>query len=390
MTETPDPQAASSSDASPARVSTADTQMSSVRGSPLAPGATIGIVGGGQLGRMLAMAAARLGFRTVILDPAEDAPAAQVANGAIVAAYDDLTGLSELAARSDVVTYEFENVPVEPVRKALGDCPLYPPADALEISQDRVVEKAFLNGIGVATAEWRAIDGVEEIGHALAELGGDCILKTRRFGYDGKGQATLRRDATHAGAFESLGAVPSILERKVPFAYECSVIAARGTDGSVSAYDPSVNVHSLGILRSSTVPGRMTPEMALRAQAIAGMILTRLDYVGVIGVEFFVGDDGSLLVNEIAPRVHNSGHWTEAACAISQFEQHVRAIAGLALGDPKRHSDAVMNNLVGEDMARVPELLATSQAVLHLYGKSEMRKGRKMGHVTVLTGPARG
>ena len=356
----------------------------------LAPGATIGIVGGGQLGRMLAMAAARLGFRTLVLDPAEGAPAMQVANGAIVAAYDDLSALAELGARSDVVTYEFENVPVEPVRKALGACRLYPPADALEVAQDRVVEKAFLNGIGVATAEWRAIDSIEEIGHALAELDGDCILKTRRFGYDGKGQATIRRDAPHDGAFESLGAVPSILERKVPFAYECSVIAARAIDGTVRAYDPSVNIHSLGILRRSTVPGDIAPEVADGAKTIAETILSRLAYVGVIGVEFFVSEDGTLLVNEIAPRVHNSGHWTEAACAISQFEQHIRAIAGLALGDPRRHSDAAMDNLIGEDVTRVPELLATSQAVVHLYGKADIRKGRKMGHVTTLTGPARG
>ena len=227
-----------------------------------------------------------------------------------------------------------------------------------------------------------------KIGHALVELGGDCILKTRRLGYDGKGQAMIRRDATHAGVFESLGGVPSILEKKIPFVYECSVIAARAVDGPVQAYDPSVNVHSLGILRRSTVPGRMTPETAGRARSIAETILSRLDYVGVIGVEFFVCEEDRLLVNEIAPRVHNSGHWTEAACAISQFEQHIRAIAGLPLGDPQRHSDAVMDNLIGEDMARVPELLAASRTVLHLYGKSEMRKGRKMGHVTLLTGPA--
>ncbi|WP_040326284.1 5-(carboxyamino)imidazole ribonucleotide synthase [Aurantimonas manganoxydans] len=349
------------------------------------PDTAIGIVGGGQLGRMLAMAAARLGYRVIVLDPDAGCPAAQVANAQIVAAYDDVAALRDLAARTSVVTYEFENVPVAQIRAAVTAVPLYPPAEALEVTQDRVVEKAFLNGIGVATAEWRAIDSVAELGHALVELDGDCILKTRRFGYDGKGQASIRKGGPHADVFESLGGVPAILEKKVPFAYECSIIAARGIDGSVVAYDPAENVHRLGILHTSTVPGRVSPQVGEAARAIAASILAKLGYVGVIGVEFFVQGDDTILVNEIAPRVHNSGHWTEAACVVSQFEQHVRAIAGLPLGAAARHSDCVMENLIGDDVKRVAAILAEPATLLHLYGKPEARPGRKMGHLTRLT-----
>ena len=344
-------------------------------------GATIGIVGGGQLGRMLAFAAARLGFRTIVLDPDASCCAAQAANEVIVAAYDDADALQSLAERSDVVTYEFENVPVGPMRALAGTVNVFPPVDALEIAQDRVVEKAFLNGIGVPTAEWRAIDDTQELDHAMIEFDADCILKTRRLGYDGKGQATIRRKSPHGELYASLGGVPAILERKVPFDFELSVIAARGQDGTVAAYDPAENVHSLGILKRSTVPGRVTPEIAAAAKAIAAEILERLSYVGVIGVEFFVTGD-SLAVNEIAPRVHNSGHWTEAACLISQFEQHIRAVAGLPLGTTERHFDAVMENLVGGEVLEALALTAEPEVLLHLYGKGEARPGRKMGHLT--------
>ena len=342
---------------------------------------TIGIVGGGQLGRMLALAAARLGYRTIVLDPDANCCAAQAANAVIVAGYGDPAALRLLADRCDVITYEFENVPVDPIRELATLVPVYPPADALEIAQDRVVEKAFLNGIGVPTAEWRAIDDAQELDHARAELGGDCILKTRRFGYDGKGQAVLRQKSPHADAFESLGNAPSILERKVPFDFELSVIAARGQDGAIAVYDPAENVHSIGILRHSTVPGRITPELAAIAKQMATTILERLSYIGVIGVEFFATADG-LLVNEIAPRVHNSGHWTEAACLVSQFEQHIRAVAGLPLGAPTRHFDCVMDNLIGPEQDDSLALLAEPHLVLHLYGKGEARPGRKMGHLT--------
>ncbi|BDA83516.1 N5-carboxyaminoimidazole ribonucleotide synthase [Aureimonas sp. SA4125] len=344
-------------------------------------GATIGIIGGGQLGRMLALAAARLGFRTVVLDPDPACCAAQAASEVIAAAYDDVSALKRLAERCSVATYEFENVPVAPIRALSGVVPVFPPIDALEVAQDRVVEKAFLNGIGVSTAEWRAIDDAQELDHALIEFDGDCILKTRRLGYDGKGQATVRRKSPHGDLFASLGGVPAILERKVAFDFELSVIAARGQDGTVTAYDPAENVHSLGILKRSTVPGRIAPETARAAQAIAATILERLGYVGVIGVEFFVSG-GDLVVNEIAPRVHNSGHWTEAACLISQFEQHIRAVAGLPLGATARHFDAVMDNLVGSEIADALALAAEPNLLLHVYGKGEARQGRKMGHLT--------
>ncbi|GGD95109.1 N5-carboxyaminoimidazole ribonucleotide synthase [Aureimonas endophytica] len=350
---------------------------------PLPLNAAIGIVGGGQLGRMLALSAARLGYRIVVLDPNRHCAAAQVANEIIVGAYDDAGALAELASRVAVVTYEFENVAVDPMRRIAETVPVLPPPHALEVSQDRVVEKAFLNGIGVATAEWRAVDDVQELDHAFQDLGGDCILKTRRFGYDGKGQATIRQRSPHAEAFASLGGVSSILEKKVPFDFELSVVAARGADGAIAAFDPAENVHSLGILRTSTVPGRITPELAHAAQAVAARILEHLDYVGVIGVEFFA-TDGGLVVNEIAPRVHNSGHWTEAACTVSQFEQHIRAVAGRPLGSPARHADCVMENLIGAEIEQALDRLAEPDTVVHVYGKGDAKPGRKMGHVTRL------
>lgn len=351
---------------------------------PLPFGSTIGMIGGGQLARMMGAAAARLGYRMLVLDPDPACPAGQTANALITARYDDVAALRELAERSDVVTYEFENVPVEPLRTIEGIVPVHPPAQALEVAQDRVVEKAFLNGIGIRTAEWRAVDDPQELDHALLELGGDGILKTRRLGYDGKGQAVLRQGSPHGDAFASLGAVPSILEKKVAFASEISVIAARGADGSVRAFDPAENVHSLGILKRSTVPASVPPALAEEAMRIAATILERLGYVGVLGVEFFVTKTGELLVNEIAPRVHNSGHWTEAACLVSQFEQHIRAVVGLPLGDPARHADCTMENLIGSDVERAAALAGEPATMLTLYGKLEARPGRKMGHFTRL------
>ncbi|MCW4116228.1 5-(carboxyamino)imidazole ribonucleotide synthase [Aurantimonas sp. MSK8Z-1] len=352
--------------------------------SALVQGDTIGIVGGGQLGRMLAMAAARLGFDTVVIDPDPACPAGQVANTVIGASYDDATALAQLAERAAVITYEFENVPVAPLRQVAARCPVFPPPDALEVSQDRVTEKAFFNAVGVGTAAWRAIDREEELGHALLELGGDCILKTRRFGYDGKGQASLREGAPYDGVWDNLGGVPAILEKRVRFQREISIIGARGPDGAIALYDPAENVHGNGILRTSSVPATLPPAVADEARALGRVILERLSYVGVIGIEFFVTDDDRLLVNEMAPRVHNSGHWTEAACAVSQFEQHVRAIAGLPLGDTVRHSDCVMHNLIGTEAESAFDLLTEPNLVLHLYGKAESRDGRKMGHFTRL------
>lgn len=350
---------------------------------PLPPGSTVGIVGGGQLGRMLAMAAARLGYRTVILEPQADCPAAQVANRQIIAAYDDPEALAELAKTSNVVTYEFENVPVAAATLLAGDVPVFPPPKALEVSQDRLVEKRFLNGTGISTADFLPVDNDADLASALSDFGGSGVLKTCRMGYDGKGQRLFRDfDGDVDGTFAAMGGVPLILESLVSFEREVSVIAARGRDGRLAAYDLAENVHRDGILHTSTVPAAVplaTAELACRS---AFVILEALDYVGVIGVEFFALADGSLLVNEIAPRVHNSGHWTEAACANSQFEQHIRAVTGLPLGDTRRHSDCVMENLIGDDVNRAASLLAERNLVLHLYGKAEARPGRKMGHFT--------
>ncbi len=346
---------------------------------------TIGIIGGGQLGRMLAMAAARLNFRTIVLEPQADCPAAQVANEQIVAAYDDAPALAELAKRCDVVTYEFENVPVSAAGELASQVAVYPPPKALEMAQDRLTEKQFINGCGIPTARFHAVDSQADLEKALADFGGQGVLKTRRLGYDGKGQRVYRSAADSAeGGYAALGNVPLILESFVSFEREISIIAARGSDGTVACYDPAENIHRNGILHTSTLPAAISEQTASAARQAAERILTALGYVGVIGIEFFVLADGSLIANEMAPRVHNSGHWTEAACVISQFEQHIRAVTGLPLGNPRRHSDCVMTNLIGDDILALPEWLRLDDALVHLYGKTEARPGRKMGHVTQL------
>jgi 5-(carboxyamino)imidazole ribonucleotide synthase len=346
---------------------------------------TIGIIGGGQLGRMLAMAAARLNFRTVILEPQPDCPAAQVANAQIVAAYDDPRGLDELAGAADLITYEFENVPVAAAERLAASRPVFPPPQALEVAQDRVVEKRFINGCGIATARFHAVDSQADLEAALADFDGTGVLKTRRLGYDGKGQRVFRSTEDNPdGAFAALGGVPLILESFVAFEREISIIAARSPDGATACFDPAENVHRHGILHTSTVPASVTASTAEAARKAATAILGALGYVGVIGVEFFVLADGSVVANEIAPRVHNSGHWTEAACVVSQFEQHIRAIAGLPLGDASRHADCVMQNLIGDEIAELQGLLAEPSVLVHLYGKAEARAGRKMGHFTRL------
>ena len=352
----------------------------------LPPGATIGIIGGGQLGRMLAMAAARLGYRTLVLEPQASCPAEQVANRHLVAAYDDADALAELGAAADVITYEFENVPVEALRALPERVAVFPPAAALEASQDRLAEKSFLNGIGISTAPFAPVDNDAGLAAALERFGGSGVLKTRRMGYDGKGQRVFRNAAARdtEGVFDAMGGVPLILEGLVDFDCEISVIAAGGRDGSRAAYDPARNVHRDGILHRSTVPAGVSVRTAASARDAAFAIIDALGYVGVLGVEFFVLGDGAVLVNEIAPRVHNSGHWTEAACVISQFEQHVRAIVGLPLGAGDRHSDCVMENLIGADVERAAALAAEPDVMVHLYGKAETRPGRKMGHFTRL------
>ena len=348
-------------------------------------GKTIGIIGGGQLGRMLAMAAARLNFRTIILEPQTDCPAAQVSSEQIVAAYDDSAALADLAKRCDVVTYEFENVPVAAAENLAKAVSVYPPPKALEMAQDRLTEKRFINGCGIPTARFHAVDSQSDLEAALADFGGQGVLKTRRLGYDGKGQRVYRSTADSAeGGYAALGSVPLILESFVSFEREISIIAARGIDGAVACYDPAENVHRDGILHTSTLPSGISEQTAAAAREAAEKILTALGYVGVIGIEFFVLADGSLIANEMAPRVHNSGHWTEAACVISQFEQHIRAVTGLPLGNAGRHSDCVMTNLIGDDILSVPDWLRFDDVLVHLYGKTESRPGRKMGHVTQL------
>lgn len=349
---------------------------------------TIGIIGGGQLGRMLAMAAARLNFRIIVLEPQSDCPAAQLASEQIVAPYDDPDALDALARACQLVTYEFENVPVAAAERLQRSVPVYPPPRALEVAQDRLTEKRFLNDCGIATADFRAVDSQDDLEKAVADFDDRGVLKTRRLGYDGKGQRLFRsQEDDPAGVFDSLGRVPLILESLVAFEREISIIAARGRDGTVACYDPAENVHLNGILHTSTLPARISDATAAHASEAARKLLDALDYVGVIGIEFFVMPDGSLVANEIAPRVHNTGHWTEAACVVSQFEQHIRAVSGLVLGDPARHSDCVMTNLIGDDIRNVPEWLAQRDVLVHLYGKTEARDGRKMGHVTQLTGP---
>ncbi len=344
-------------------------------------GSRIGILGGGQLGRMLAVAASRLGMEIEIFEPGADPCAAQVANRVTRASYDDVGALRDFAGRIDVATYEFENVPLGAVRVLQDLVPARPCLRALEVAQDRVVEKDFLTGIGLATAPYAAIDDFADLTAALERIGAPAILKTRRFGYDGKGQVRLTSTDETPAAWNALGGTPAVLEGFVAFEREISVIAARGLDGRVVAFDPGENVHEDGILRTTTVPARVSRAVAHDAVLRAGRILNALDYVGVLGVEFFVAAEG-LIVNEIAPRVHNSGHWTQDACLIDQFEQHIRAICGWPLGDGARHSDAVMTNLIGAEVVAVE---AMEDVAAHVYGKGDARAGRKMGHYTRLS-----
>jgi 5-(carboxyamino)imidazole ribonucleotide synthase len=358
--------------------------MSSSRTSfaPVAPGGTIGILGGGQLGRMLAMAAARLGLKTHIYSDEKDAPAFQVCDAHTVAKFDDEAALAKFASVCDALTFEFENVPAAAAALLSKAKPTNPNARALAITQDRFDEKCFIAGLGLKTAAFAAINTNSDTVSGFAKVGSPAIIKTRRFGYDGKGQAKVASADEAAKAVGSFRGAAAILEQFVPFEFEASVVAVRSASGEFAAYDPAENVHEHHILRRSIVPARLTAKQAEDAKAIARKIADALDYVGVLGVELFVTKD-ALLVNEIAPRVHNSGHWTIEACICSQFENHIRAVAGWPLGSTARHSDAVMENLIGEDAADWKALAAKGDA-LHLYGKSEIRAGRKMGHVTYL------
>ncbi|MEO7222965.1 MAG: 5-(carboxyamino)imidazole ribonucleotide synthase [Devosia sp.] len=343
-------------------------------------GATIGILGAGQLGRMLSLAASRLGFKTHIYCPDKDSPAFEVTPHRTVAAYDDLGALEKFAGLVDVITYEFENVPAGTAEFLARLKPLRPGANALAVSQDRLTEKTFIAALGVPVAPHRAILDAADLAPALAELGGMGILKTTRLGYDGKGQHRVQSLAEAEAAFAELKPHPLVLEALVPFELEVSIVIARGLDGATTAFDPAENVHHDGILATSTVPASISDATADLARQHAATIATALGYVGTLGVEFFALADGSLLVNEIAPRVHNSGHWTEAVCVTDQFEQHIRAIAGWPLGDPTRFADVVMENLIGDEIAAVPRDLGRGVRP-HAYGKAESRPGRKMGHL---------
>lgn len=353
--------------------------------SPLPQGATIGILGGGQLGRMLSVAAARLGFRSHVFEPAANPPAAHVADRVTMAGYDDAAALAAFAASVDVITYEFENIPTAALDLLEAAKPIRPNRRALAVSQDRIAEKDFLTGLGLSVAPYGAVDSLDDLHAALGRIGAPAILKTTRLGYDGKGQARLRTAEDAEAAFAAMGGAAAVLEGFVNFSHEVSVIAARGIDGAVACYDPGENVHRDGILHTTTVPARLSAAQRADAVLIAARILNALDYVGVMGVELFVTPQG-LLVNEIAPRVHNSGHWTQNGCAVDQFEQHIRAVAGWPLGDGNRYVDVMMENLIGDDVLRVPQIAGERNAALHLYGKSEARPGRKMGHVNRIKG----
>jgi 5-(carboxyamino)imidazole ribonucleotide synthase len=358
---------------------------------PLRPGMTIGILGGGQLGRMLSLAAAELGFSCHVYCPDRESPAFAVAARHTVAAYDDEAALAAFAGSVSAVTFEFENVPAATARFLAGRVPFLPNPRALEVAQDRLAEKTLLNELDIPVAAYAEVGALADIDSAMMKVGRPAVLKTRRMGYDGKGQAMIRAGDDPATAWRSIGEPSAVLEAFVPFEREVSVVLARGHDGAVRAYDLTENEHKAGILARSSVPASVSEEIAAEAAAIAERIAAALDFVGVLAVEMFVlgSDAGSrLLVNEIAPRVHNSGHWTQDGCYVSQFEQHIRAIAGWPLGDPRRHSNVTMTNLIGDDVAGWAGLAAEPGARLHLYGKLESRPGRKMGHVNRIRGLA--
>jgi 5-(carboxyamino)imidazole ribonucleotide synthase len=350
----------------------------------LEPGATIGILGGGQLGRMTAMAAARLGYRAHVFAAEADSPAAQVSAAATIGAYDDPGKLDEFAAAVDVATFEFENIPADAVRRVAARKPVMPSPDILETTQDRVLEKDFLNRMGVATTAYWEVTDAGQLALALRALDGRGVLKTARMGYDGKGQVDVRGGTAAELAWCQMGAARGVLEAFVDFQCEISVVVARGADGAAAAYPPVENRHVNHILDTTIAPASLSTAQAREAETIARDIAAQLGLIGVLAVEMFATRDGRLLVNELAPRPHNSGHWTIDACATSQFEQLVRAVCGLPLGSTERHADAVMKNLIGDEVQSWRDAIADPGARLHLYGKRVVRPGRKMGHVTRL------
>ncbi len=351
---------------------------------PLPTGSTIGILGGGQLGRMLSVAASRLGFKTCVFEPGGDCPASHVANYHFKAEYSDEEALKSFGASVDVITYEFENVPTSALDLLESLKPIRPGRAALATSQDRITEKDFLNGLGLKTAPYANVESEADLAKAIETIGVPSILKTRRMGYDGKGQIRLKEGDSAADIWPQMNDQPCVLEGFIDFSHEVSVIGARAIDGQVACFDPGENVHCDGILHTTTIPARLTGSQRMDAVLLAGQILNALNYVGVMGVELFVTPQG-LIVNEIAPRVHNSGHWTQNGCIIDQFEQHIRAVAGWPLGDGSRHADVVMENLIGNEMDKVEALSSDQSVALHLYGKADTKPGRKMGHFNTIT-----
>jgi 5-(carboxyamino)imidazole ribonucleotide synthase len=356
--------------------------------SPLPAGSTIGILGGGQLGRMLAGAAARLGFDVVIFVPGESPPAARVAARHIDAAYEDNDALETFAKACDVITYEFENIPVASIAHLVSlGAVVRPGIKSLEVSQDRLSEKQFLNAIDIETGRFEPVGSVDQLKTALEAIGGEGLLKTRRDGYDGKGQVRVKSADDAAAAYDRIGNTPAILEALVPFEREISVVIARAIDGQTAAYDPSRNEHESGILKRSIAPCGLPDDVIARAIGLAETLAGETGHVGVLALELFVLEDGTLLANEMAPRVHNSGHWTPEACATGQFEQHIRAVAGWPLAQVTRHFNVEMENLLGEEALAPPQSFADG-TILTLYGKRDAKPGRKMGHVVRRTGPA--
>ncbi|MEQ9620323.1 MAG: 5-(carboxyamino)imidazole ribonucleotide synthase [Deltaproteobacteria bacterium] len=346
---------------------------------------TLGILGGGQLGRMSALAAAKLGVRVHIYCPEEDSPAGQVAAKTFIGAYDNKSMLRAFAESVDVVSYEFENIPIETVRYIQKFKPVHPDGELLEIAQNRITEKKFLNDIGIPTTRWAPVRSAGEIDRAVREMGlGKAILKTTRLGYDGKGQLVHSAGDDSKTSWKRLRSKELILEEAVDFVSEISVIVARDKRGRTALYGPVMNEHKNHILSQSTVPASISGRMEARAKEEALLLAAEVDLLGVLALEMFVTKDGRILANEIAPRTHNSGHWTIDACAVSQFEQHVRTVCGLPVGSPERHSDAVMVNLLGSDVRKMTKWYGMKDSCVHLYGKSEVRAGRKMGHVTIL------
>ena len=348
----------------------------------LEPDATIGILGGGQLGRMLALAAARLGFKCHVFSPSPDSPAFDIVHRVTCADYGDTQALDRFAADVDVVTYEFENVPADTATFLAARVPVLPDPAILATTQDRLVEKNFVAGLGIRTAAFADVASPAHLGAAIERIGLPAVLKTRRFGYDGKGQVTIKNGTDPDAAWREVGGQACILEAFVPFEREVSVVAARGHDGSVECFDVTENEHRDHILKTSRVPAALSDADAAQARSIAETIAQKFGYVGVLAVEMFALRAGELLVNEIAPRVHNSGHWTLDGASVSQFEQHIRAVAGWPLAKPIRHGRVEMTNLIGRQVEDYRRYLTIPGVAVHLYGKTAVRAGRKMGHVT--------